>query len=99
MDVFYFGNEMPSGDLLSIFRQLTNLSKGRNHAVLAQFLEDATTLVKKEIEQLSSEVQRQFPPFTTLLAWIEDESFREGLYTGAIEGVLLIVTQVAHLIA
>ena len=91
----YFSNEFPKDDLQDIFRHLHNHSKGNDHAILAQFLSEATLAVKQEIRQLPTELKQLIPPFTTVLSWVENTELREGLLCGAVDGVLLIVVQIA----
>lgn len=95
MDVVYFSNEFPREDLQNLFRRLHNHSKGRQHPILAQFLDEATWAIKNEIQSLSSELRQLIPPFTTILSWAEATELREGLLCGAVDGVLLIVAQLA----
>ena len=99
MEVIYFSNEFPRGDLQDIFRRLHNNSKDRCHHLLSQFMTDATHAVKKEIQQLPLVLQQLFPPFETLHTWAENAQLREGLLCGAVDGVLLILVQVASYIS
>ena len=95
MDVIYFNNEFPREDLQALFRRLHNLSKGRQHPILAQFLNEVTWAIKNEILSLPSELKQLIPPFTTILSWAEATELREGLICGAVDGVLLVVAQLA----
>jgi monodictyphenone polyketide synthase len=95
MDIVYFSNEFPREDLQSLFRRLHNHSKGRQHPTLAHFLSEATWAIKNEIQSLPSELRQLIPPFTTILSWVEATELREGLICGAVDGVLLIVAQLA----
>lgn len=95
MELVYFTNEFPKEDLVDVFRRLHNHSKDRSHSLLAQFINEATLAVKDEVRKLPTETKRQFPPFSTLFSWAEDAELREGLMCGAVEGVLLIVAQLA----
>lgn len=95
MDVIYFNNEFPREDLQSLFRRLHNLSKGRQYPILAHFLNEATWAIKNEIVSLPSERKQLIPPFTTILSWAEATELREGLICGAVDGVLLVVAQLA----
>jgi monodictyphenone polyketide synthase len=95
MDVVYFSNEFPKGDLQDLFRRLHNHSKDKTHPILAQFINEATWAVKEEVRQLPTELKRLIPPFETVLSWVENTELREGLICGAIDGVLLIVAQLA----
>ncbi|KXT14292.1 hypothetical protein AC579_8422 [Pseudocercospora musae] len=94
----YFSNEFPKDDLQDIYRGLHKHSKDRNFPLLARFLNEATSAVKDEVSRLPTELKRLIPPFQTLLSWVENKELREGLLCGAIDGVLLIVAQVASYI-
>ena len=95
MDLVYFSNEFPKDDLIELFRRLHNHSKDKHHTILAQFLNETTWAVKDEIRQLPTELKQLIPPFETILSWAEDAELREGLICGAVDGVLLIVAQLA----
>ena len=95
MELIYFSNEFPKEDLQSIFRQVHSLSKDRSHPLLARFLTEATIAVKEEIARLPSKHRQLFSPFESLLAWAEDTDLRTGILCGAVDGVLLVLTQVA----
>ena len=95
MELIYFSNEFPKEDLLGVFRQVHSLSKDRSHPLLARFLSEATIAVKEEIARLPSKHKQLFSPFENLLAWAEDTDLRAGLLCGAIDGVLLVITQLA----
>lgn len=95
MELVFFGNELPNGDLLDIFRKLHNHGKGRKYQMLAQFINDATVAVKEEIYKLPTELKKLFPPFESILSWVENTELREGILCGAVDGVLLVVFQIA----
>lgn len=94
MDLVYFGNEFPQ-DGVDLFRRLHNSSKDQNHPLLAQFIDDSTAAVKDEIRRLPTELTQLIPPFETILSWVENPELREGLIGGAVDGVLLVVVQLA----
>lgn len=98
MEFVYFSNEFPKDDLQDIYRGLHKHSKDKNFPLLARFLNEATSAVKDEVSRLPTELKRLIPPFQTLLSWVENKELREGLLCGAIDGVLLIVAQVASYI-
>ncbi|EME79056.1 uncharacterized protein MYCFIDRAFT_34361 [Pseudocercospora fijiensis CIRAD86] len=98
MEFVYFSNEFPKDDLHDIYRGLHNHSKHRDFPLLARFLNEATAAVKDEVRRLPTELKRLIPPFDNLLSWVENKELREGLLCGAIDGVLLIVAQVASYI-
>ncbi|KAG5927477.1 hypothetical protein E4U53_002862, partial [Claviceps sorghi] len=93
--VVVFGNDLPHEDLQSHFRRLSARSKDRNHPLLARFINEATYAVKQEISTLATDLQRVIPTFQTILEWAEDTKLREGLLCGAVDGVLLVVLQLA----
>jgi hypothetical protein len=95
MEVIYFTNEFPKEDLQDVFRILHNQSKDNRHHLLAQFICEATKAVKSEISQLQSSLKQLIPPFETLFDWAENSELRDGLLCGAVDGVLLILTQIS----
>ncbi|XPT01936.1 Non-reducing polyketide synthase PKS8-1 [Ascochyta lentis] len=95
MNIVYFSNEFPKEDLQDLLRRIHNHSRSRQHPLLAQFLDEATAVVKAEIQQLATELKQIIPPFTTLLSWAENTELRQGLLCGAIDGVLLVLVQLA----
>lgn len=95
MELVYFSNEFPKGDLEDLFHRLHNHSKDKHHLFLAQFINEATSAIKDEVRQLPTELKRLIPPFKTVLSWAEDEGLRSGLICGAVDGVLLTVVQLA----
>jgi monodictyphenone polyketide synthase len=95
MKILYFSNEFPKEDLQHLFRCLHNHSKDRGHVLLAQFIREATLAVRDEIRNLSTDLKQSIPPFDNILSWAENAELREGQLCGAIDGVLLIVAQLA----
>ncbi|KAL8827498.1 MAG: hypothetical protein Q9191_003145 [Dirinaria sp. TL-2023a] len=95
MQLIYFSNEFPRDDLQDIFRRLHNHSKDRHHPNLARFIDETTWAVKDEIQRLPTELRQLIPPFETVLSWAENIELREGLLCGSIDGVLLVVVQLA----
>lgn len=95
MEIVYFSNDFPKDDLVDVFRRLHNHSKDKHFPVLAQFIREATWAIKDEVRQLPTELKQLIPPFNTLLAWAENSQLREGLICGAVDGVLLVVAQLA----
>lgn len=95
MELVYFGNEFPKDDLQDLFRRLHNHSKENHHQALAQFINDATAAVKDEVRRLPTELKQLFPTFETILSWAENTKLREGLLCGAVDGVLLVIIQLA----
>ncbi|OKL55335.1 hypothetical protein UA08_09374 [Talaromyces atroroseus] len=95
MKLVYFSNEFPRDDLQDLFRSLHNHSKDKHHSLLAQFIYEATWAIKDEVRNLPTELKKLIPPFDTLFSWAENTELREGLICGAVDGVLLIVVQLA----
>lgn len=95
MEFIYFSNEFPKEDLQDLFRRLHNHSKDTHHPLLARFIHEATLAVKDEVRRLPTELKQLIPPFETLFSWVENTELREGLICGAVDGVLLIVVQLA----
>lgn len=95
MNFIYFSNEFPKGDLQDLLRLLHSHSKDKHHPILAQFIDEATRAVKEEVRALPSELKDLIPSFITILSWAEDGGLREGLICGAVDGVLLVVVQLA----
>ncbi|KAL5041470.1 hypothetical protein BDW71DRAFT_217836 [Aspergillus fruticulosus] len=95
MRLVYFSNEFPRDDLLDVFRRLHNHSKSQDQQTLAEFISRATWAIKDEVRQLSTELKKLIPPFDNLFSWAEDTELREGLICGAVDGVLLVVVQLA----
>jgi hypothetical protein len=98
LEVIYFGNELPKEDLQDVFRKLHLHSKDARHHLLARFIDLSTDAIKEEVRGLSSEIKKHIPPFETILAWAEYDDLREGIISGAVEGALLIMAQVASYI-
>ncbi|SLM39055.1 polyketide synthase [Lasallia pustulata] len=95
MELVYFSNEFPRDDLQNLFRRLHNHSKDKHHPILAQFINETTSAVKDEVRRLPTELKQLIPPFETVLSWAENTELRKGLICGAVDGVLLVVIQLA----
>lgn len=95
MDLVYFSNDFPKDDLQNLFRHLRNQAKTRQHTILAHFLTTATASVKHEIQALSVELKQYFRPFESLLDWADDTELRKSSLCGAVDGVLLVILQLA----
>lgn len=98
MSFIYFNNDFPGGDLQDQLRHLHTHSKDKSHPVLAQFIQEATRAVKDEIQTLPTELRTLLPSFDNIFTWADNTELREGLICGAVDGVLLIVTQLASYI-
>jgi monodictyphenone polyketide synthase len=95
MELVYFSNEFPKDDLQQLYRRLQNHGKSNDHTMLASFIQNATSAIKDEVRQLPTELKQQIPPFESLLSWADRTDLREGSLCGAVDGVLLVVTQIA----
>ncbi|KAL2808476.1 hypothetical protein BJX63DRAFT_439379 [Aspergillus granulosus] len=95
LKLVYFSNEFPRDDLQGVFRRLHTHSKDSSHRILADFISKATWAIKDEVRQLQMELKDLIPPFETLFSWAENTELREGLICGAVDGVLLLVVQLA----
>jgi hypothetical protein len=95
MEIVYFSNELPKNDLQDVFRRLHNHSKDKHFPVLSQFILEATSAVKDEVRQLPTKLKQLIQPFNTIMAWAEDTQLREGPICVAVDGVLLVVVQLA----
>ncbi|KFY41668.1 hypothetical protein V494_02866 [Pseudogymnoascus sp. VKM F-4513 (FW-928)] len=95
MEVVYFNNEFSKEDLQDVFRRLHNHTKDKHYPVLTQFIHEASWVIKDEVRQLPTETKQLIPPFSTLLAWVENTQLREGLLCSAVDGVLLVFVQLA----
>lgn len=95
MELVYFSNEFPKDDLQDLFRGLHNHSKDNRHSTLARFIIETTRAVNDEVRRLPTELKHLIPPFKTILSWAEHTELREGLICGAVDGVLLVVFQLA----
>ena len=50
--IVHFSNELPNDSLVDVLRHLHIKSKGRNHVLLALFLEGAVTALREEVREL-----------------------------------------------
>ena len=91
----YFNNDFASGELQDQFRNLHNHAKDKNHTLLSLFISEATRAVKDEIQTLPTELKALIPPFDNIFTWADCTDLREGLLCGAVEGALLIISQLA----
>lgn len=95
MHLVYFNNDFPKDDLQNLFRHLRNQAKTRQHTLLAHFLATATRSVKHEIQTLSADLKQSFRPFESLLDWADDTELRKSSLCSAVDGVLLVILQLA----
>ena len=89
------GNEFPRDDLQYLFRRLHIHSQNQQHSLLAQFIDNATSVVREEVRHLPAELKELLPPFRTILDLADDAELRRGPLCGSIDGVLLCVVQLA----
>ena len=94
----YFSNEFPHDDLQHLFRRLHVHSKDQRHPLLAQFIDKATSAIREEVRHLPAALKNSFPPFQTVFDLADDAELRKGPMCGSIDGVLLIVVQLASFI-
>ncbi|KIW05310.1 uncharacterized protein PV09_03835 [Verruconis gallopava] len=95
MTLAYFSNEFPPDDLEDLARRLYNQSKDKKHHILARLLEETTSALRSEINQLSTEIKSHFPPFESILNLVAFPKLRKGRLSGSIDGVLLVVIELA----
>lgn len=98
MQLVYFSNELPYDDLQSLFRQILQHSKERDHPHLALFLQEATLALRDEVRQLSTELKSSIPPFESVLNFAEFTDLRQGPLGGSVDGILLCTVEIAALI-
>lgn len=98
MKLIYFGNEFPHDDLRELLRRLHNHSKDRRHAILARFLDDATSAIRSEVSQLPAHLRALVPTFESVLNFGDHPELRKGPLAGSVEGILLCVVQLATFI-
>ncbi|KAK8050737.1 Type I Polyketide synthases (Type I PKS) [Apiospora phragmitis] len=98
MQLVYFSNELPYDDLQTLFRELLQHSKERDHPHLALFLQEATLALRDEVRQLSTELKASIPPFESVLNFAEFTDLRQGPLSGSIDGILLCTVEIAALI-
>ncbi|EJP61207.1 polyketide synthase [Beauveria bassiana ARSEF 2860] len=73
----------------------TTNSQESSHNVLAQLISRATAAVKNEIQSLPTGLLRLFSSFESLFEWADDSNLRTGPLCGAVDGVLLVLVQLA----
>ena len=98
MKLVYFSNEFPNDDLQDILRRLHNHSKDRRHAVLAEFLSEATAAIRDEVRQLPKQLRDQIPYFDSILNFGDHPELRKGPLSGSVDGILLCVVELASFI-
>ena len=98
MKVGYFSNELPGNDLGVLLRRLHEHSKDRRHATLAQFIHDATQVIKDEVKLLPASLRCLIPPFESIFNLADHATLRNGPLGGSIDGIILCGLQIATLI-
>ena len=96
--VIYFGNEFPPDDLQYLFRRFHIHNQNKQHSLLAQFIDRATSVVREEVRHLPAELKKLLPPFRTIFDLADDAELRRGPLCGSIDGVLLCLVQLASFI-
>jgi monodictyphenone polyketide synthase len=91
----YFSNEFPNDDLHDLTRKLHTHSKDKRRHVLARFIEEATLAIRDEIRQLPADLKALLPPFQSILNLVDHPELRSGPLSGSIDGVLLVVIELA----
>ena len=84
----------PSSDLCHLHIK----SKGRNHVLLALFLEGAVTALREEVRELERTLKDLVRPFEVLSQLAEDAELRQGRLGESIEGMLLCVVEIGALL-
>ncbi len=98
MKLVYFSNEFPHDDLQDLLRRLHNHSKDRQHSILARFIHEATLATRDEVRQLPTGLRALIPPFETVLNLADHSELRKGPLSGAVDGILLCVVELATFI-
>lgn len=95
MKVLYFNNELPNDDLHLLLKRLYLRSKNHGHPILARFFEQATSAVRAEVRQLSSEQKKLFPSFESITDLAGDIELRKSILRSSVDGVLHCFFQIA----
>lgn len=95
MDIIYFSNEFLATNIQDLLRRVHNHSKSQEHHLLAAFLRESSALIKAEVQHLPADLRHIIPPFTDVLSWAENTELRQGALCGAVDGVLLVIVQIA----
>lgn len=98
MKVSYFGNEMPSGDIVEILRNLWSYSKRKQYAVLAAFFEEAACVLRTEVRKLPCALSVLVPHFETIIDLGNNAELRKGPLRESIDGALLSIIQIGTFI-
>ncbi|KAJ0120535.1 hypothetical protein J7T55_015264 [Diaporthe amygdali] len=98
MRLVYFSNEFPYDDLQTLFRELHQHSKRRDHPILALFLQEATLALRDEVRQLPAETRALIPPFESILNFADFSELRKGPLSGSIDGILLCTVELGALV-
>ena len=99
MRVAYFSNEFPNDDLQSLLRRMHLLSQDRRYPILARFLEEATRVVHEEVQDLTAELKKLVPAFTSVISFAGDAELRKSRLNPSIDGVLHTLLQLGTYIA
>ncbi|KAI0595125.1 putative polyketide synthase [Biscogniauxia sp. FL1348] len=98
MKLVYFSNEFPYDDLQTLFRQLHQHSKSRQHPILARFLDEATLAIRDEVRQLPAALKTLVPPFESILNFADFADLRKGPLCGSVDGILLCTVELGTMI-
>jgi asperthecin polyketide synthase len=94
----FFGNEFPNDDLKDLFRRLYRQSKDRRFRQLSAFLEEVTSVLKKEVSLLPQPMREVVPHFDSVCHLIEHGDFRNTPLGAAMESVFLTTLQLGMFI-
>ncbi|KAI1811847.1 hypothetical protein GGS20DRAFT_69968 [Poronia punctata] len=102
--ILYFSGEIPQGDPEGdqriLFRKLKQLSKERDHVILASFLEGITLALKGECSRFNRSHRDLVPAFESVLDLTDHVvRLRKTPIGGAIERVLVLVVQLGSFVA
>ena len=94
----HFSKELPIDRIVDVLRHLHIKGKGRNHALLALFLERAVAALREEMRELERTLKDLVRPFKVLSQLAEDVELRQGPLGESIEGMLLCVVEIGTLL-
>ncbi|KAJ0421806.1 hypothetical protein BJY00DRAFT_323073 [Aspergillus carlsbadensis] len=97
-ELVFFGNEFPNDDRKGLFRNLLRAAKDRRFRHLANFLDESTLVLKREVAALPQPLKVLVPHFHSLLPLVEVDDFRQGPLGAAMESALLTVLELGMFI-
>lgn len=91
-----FSHEFPSGGIQEIIRRLHRYSKLSCHPILARFLSQCVSVLRREVQKLPREQRQHIPPFSDLITlgshW---EQLIKGPLGGTWEGAFVCIYELA----